>query len=87
MFRPILQVLVSKLFLGGLRVLCLQIRILVPRINLLNRKLVNFFDELGFFHDVAPFGEAPKKQKKRYVETFLLVEVATKEERRVIFVE
>lgn len=47
----------------------------------LKRKLAAFIDGLGFGDHVSPSKEAPKKEKKIYIETHLLVEAFTKEER------
>lgn len=47
----------------------------------LKRKLVAFINGLGFGDHVSSSKEAPKKEKKMYIETHMLVESFTKEER------
>lgn len=52
----------------------------------LKRKLVAFQESLCLDYGVVPYREELKKKKKQYIETFLLLEAATKEETCVIFV-
>lgn len=54
----------------------------------MKRELVAFFENSGFVGGVSPSEEEPRKQKKRFLETHLLVEDDTKrEDRQVIFGE
>lgn len=50
-------------------------------------KLVAFFEDLGFVDNVSSSGMVPKKQKKWFIETWLLVEFDTKEDMKTIFGE
>lgn len=39
-------------------------------------KFVAFFEDLGYIDNVVPSGETPRKQKKWFIETHILVEAA-----------
>lgn len=53
--------------------------------NYMKRKLVAFFEDLGFVDNVSPSREAPRKQNKHFIETRLLGETTIKKGRKVIF--
>lgn len=53
----------------------------------MSRKSVSFFEDSGHIYSIVISEATLRKQNKRFIEVCLLVEVASKEDKKVIFGE
>lgn len=51
----------------------------------LKRKLVAFYNELGYIDDIVPSDVTSRKRLKRFIETRWMVDARTEGERKIIF--
>lgn len=53
----------------------------------MKRKLVSFFEYFSYVDRVVPLRLVPRKQKKQFINTCLIMEVVMKEDMQILFSE